>query len=104
MRNYRNTIIPALLLVLLLAGCSPAKRQEASNTSNSPAQEEPPIVSETVPELSDASERALEAAGADAAQEAETTGGEPSQPETKASIDDPFETEHVPALRAPETG
>ena len=104
MRKHRKMIILALLLAMVLTGCSPAKRQEASNTSNSPAQEEPPIVSETVPELSDASESALEAAGADAAQEAETTGGEPSQPETEASIDDPFETEHVPALRAPENG
>ena len=104
MRKHRKMIILALLLAMVLIGCSPAKRQEASNTSNSPAQEEPPIVSETVPELSDASESALEAAGADAAQEAETTGGEPSQPETGASIDNPFETEHVPALRAPENG
>ena len=69
-----------------------------------PAQEEAPIVLETVPELSDASESALEAVGEDAAHEAETTGDEPSQPETEASIDNPFETEHVPALRTLKNG
>lgn len=104
MQKRRKMIILALLLALVLTGCSPVKQQEVLNTSSLPEQEEPPIVSETVPELSDASERALEAAGTDAAQEAETTGGEPSQPETGASIDSPFETEHVPALRAPENG
>lgn len=104
MQKRRKMIILALLLALVLTGCLPVKQQEVLNTSSLPEQEEPPIVSETVPELSDASERALEAAGTDAAQEAETTGGEPSQPETGASIDSPFETEHVPALCAPENG
>ena len=42
--------------------------------------------------------------GEDAAHEAETTGDEPSQPETEASIDNPFETEHVPVLRTLENG
>ena len=104
MQKHRKMIILALLLALVLTGCSHAKRQEASNTSNSPAQEEAPIVLETVPELSDASESALEAVGEDAAHEAETTGDEPSQPETEASIDNPFETEHVPALRTLKNG
>ena len=63
MQKHRKMIILALLLALVLTGCSHAKRQEASNTSNSPAQEEAPIVLETVPELSDASESALEAVG-----------------------------------------
>ena len=70
MQKHRKMIILALLLALVLTGCSHAKRQEASNTSNSSAQEEPPIVLETVPELSDASESALEAVEADAAHEA----------------------------------
>ena len=71
MQKRRKMIILALLLALVLTGCSPVKQQEVLNTSSLPEQEEPPIVSETVPELSDASERALEAAGTDAAQEAE---------------------------------
>ena len=104
MQKHRKMIILALLLALVLTGCSHAKRQEASNTSNSSAQEEPPIVLETVSELSDASESALEAVGVDAAHEVETTGDDPSQLETEASIDNPFETEHVPALRTLENG
>ena len=86
MQKHRKMIILALLLALVLTGCSHAKRQEASNTSNSSAQEEPPIVLETVPELSDASESALEAVEADAAHEAETTGDEPSQRKHPSTI------------------
>ena len=71
MQKHRKMIILALLLAMVLTGCSHAKRQEVSNTSNSPAQEEAPIVLETVPELSDASESTLEAVGEDAAHEAE---------------------------------
>ena len=69
MQKHRKMIILALLLALVLTGCSHAKRQEASNTSNSSAQEEPPIVLETVPELSDASESALEAVEAEVLEE-----------------------------------
>ena len=67
MKKRRKMIILAPLLALVLTGCSHAKRQEASNTSSSPVQEEPSSVSETVLELSDASESALEAVGEDAA-------------------------------------